>query len=103
LVSEEASLSEDAPLQPDGQVLAGLARDRDESRLGGVLVLAVATTRPAEHPAVILDESDDLADLHPTLHLLGWFECPEPTEPTGHASRAIHSGTEVRMRVVADG
>jgi hypothetical protein len=67
----EAGLSEDAPLQPDGQVLAELARDRDESRLRGVLLLAMTATRPAEHPAVVLDEPDDLADLHSALHPLG--------------------------------
>src|SRR5688572_1167328 len=64
-VLEEASLPEDAPLQPNGQVPGGLARDRDESRLGGMLVLAMATTCPAEHPSIILDQPDDLADLHP--------------------------------------
>jgi hypothetical protein len=34
----------------DGQVPGGLAWDRDEPRLGGMLVLAVATTGPAEDP-----------------------------------------------------
>jgi hypothetical protein len=70
LVSAKASLSEDAPLQADGQVLAGLARDRDKSRLGGMLVLAMATACPAEHPSVILDQPDELTDLHSFLHAL---------------------------------
>jgi len=64
LVSEKASLSENAPLQANGQVPAGLARDRDKARLGGMLELAMASTCPAEHPAVLLDQLDGLADLH---------------------------------------
>jgi hypothetical protein len=61
---EEASLPENAPLEPDGQVLGGLAGNRDQPGLGGMLVLAVATTGPAEDPAVILDQPDGVADFH---------------------------------------
>ena len=65
VVSQETGLSEDAPLQANGQVPAGLAGNCDEPWLGGVPVLAMTAPRAAEYPTVLLDQPNGLADLHP--------------------------------------
>jgi len=46
------------------EIVAGMARYRDCSWLGRMVILPVATFLPGQAPAVGLDQFDDIADLH---------------------------------------
>ena len=55
---------EDAVLRAWSQIITGLARDRDPSRLGLVLELRMAAALGDQEPAILQEEAEDLGYLH---------------------------------------
>lgn len=62
--SREPGLFADAVERTRSQVVAKLARDGDPSRLGWMLVLAMAAVRDNEEPTITFQQADDIANLH---------------------------------------
>ena len=65
------------------KIVAQMARNRNSSRLGRVLVLAMASLRFHVLPTVTLDSLDEVADLHASLKNYCIVSAQFPRQPGG--------------------